>query len=431
MVDKPRVLFVTPVAFNPYSGGGATFASLFAGWPKDRLATVHNDPAPTPDDVCDHYFSLGTDELDFAWPFNVLRRVAKPQVATAAAAGKSAPTRRPRWIDKARQTLLGDSIPERAQLTPALERWIADFKPDVLYTILGSNGMMTLVEQIQARFGLPLVVHMMDDWPASAHHHGLFAPLERRRMTRQLDRIFASAKTCLGICPPMCEAYARRHGRAFVPFQYALDLERWSGTHKHDLAPSQLADFLYVGSIFPNAQLDSLVDCAQAVAELNAEGFAARLRIDTSPANGARYRHLLELHPNIIVEASASDDESFFRRLAEADVLLLPVNFDRASVDFIRYSMPTKIPAYLNSGTPVLVYGSAETAQVRYAVESHWALVVPDRSRAKLKAALKQIVQDGTLRESLSAAARKASANHDARVVRRAFQELLCRSATR
>ena len=431
MVDKPRVLFVTPVAFNPYSGGGATFASLFAGWPKDRLATLHNDSAPTSNETCERYFVLGPDELDFVWPLSALRRAARPQAAPAPNRSVAKATDRPRWMDRARQMLLGDSIPERACLTPALERWIAEFRPEVLYTILGSNGMMTLVEQIAARFDLPLVVHMMDDWPNAAHRHGLFAPIERRRMQRHLDRIFAAATGCLGICPPMCEAYTRRYGRAFVPFQYALDLERWGPIHKHDLAPSQPPQFLYVGSIFRNAQLDSLADCAQAVAELNAEGFAARLRIVTSADNCARYRHLLARHQNIVVEPSASNDDQFFRSLAEADALLLPVNFDRASVDFIRYSMPTKVPAYLNSGTPALVYGPAETAQVRYAIDSEWALVVAERSREKLKAALKEIVQDQALRQSLSAAARAASTKHDARVVRRAFQALLAQSATR
>lgn len=432
MVDHPRVLFVTPVAFNPFSGGGATFSSLFLGWPKDRLATVHNDRAPTSYEVCERYFELGPDELDFIPPFSALRRLSRkePPPAELVAPSAAAPAR-PRWIDQAREVLLGDSIPERARLTPALERWIAEFKPEVLYTILGSNGMKALIEQIRRRFDLPLVVHIMDDWASAAHRTGLFAPIERRRMQSRLDHFFRVAKDCLGISPAMCEAYARRYGRPFVPFQYALDLERWSAVSKRSLAPAQVPEFLYVGSIFRNAQLDSLIDCARAIAELNGEGFPARLRIATSAANVARYGPLLALHPNIAVDISASGDEAFFQSLADPDVLLLPVNFDRASVDFIRYSMPTKVPAYLNSGTPVLVYGSAETAQVRYAIDSQWAKVVTEPSLAKLKAALKQIVQDASLRQSLFTAARKASANHDARVVRGAFQELLRQSATR
>lgn len=433
MVDLPRALFVTPVAFNPYAGGGATFASLFQGWPKDRLATIHNDRAPSPDDVCDNYFVLGPDELDFVFPFNILRRRdrAIEPLDTANPAPIPTTAARPRWIYAAREFVLGDSIPERTRLTTPLEQWIADFRPEVIYTILGSNGMMALIEQIRTRFDLPVVVHIMDDWANAAHRKGLFAAIERPRMERLLAHIFKTASACLGISPAMCEAYAQRYGRPFLPFQYALDRARWGAIHKRDLHVAQPPELLYVGSIFRNAQLDSLIDVARAVAALNDEGFALRLRIATSAANGVRFGHLLTLHPSITVDTSGADDDAFFRGLAAADALLLPVNFDAASVDFIRYSMPTKVPAYLNSGTPVLAYGAPETAQMQYAKDSGWGLTVDERSADGLKSAIRRIFTDKNARQRLSDTARAAAANHDARTVRAAFQELLCRSARR
>jgi glycosyltransferase involved in cell wall biosynthesis len=426
MMDFPRVLFVTPVAFNPHAGGGATFASLLQGWPKDRLATIHNDRSPSPDGVCENYYFLSHDELDFIPPFNVLhRRGAELKYHDTMPTTSFARTPRPRWIDTAREFALGDSIPERAQLTPQLMRWIENFRPDVIYTILGSNGMMSLVEQVRTRFDLPIVIHIMDDWASTAHRKGLFAPIERPRMERQLAHFFNIATACLGISRPMCEAYAQRYGRPFIPFQYALDRERWGAIAKRDLRVTKPPEIRYVGSIFRNAQLNSLIDCAHAVAALNAEGFPLHLRIATSAANGTRFGHLLSVHPNVTLDTAGVDDDAFFQGLAEADALLLPVNFDRASVDFIRYSMPTKVPAYLNSGTPVLAYGSAETAQIRYATDSGWALVVSDQSAETLKAALKRVVSDISLRKRLSAAARSAAANHDAGIVRTRFQEIL------
>ncbi len=427
----PRVLFVTPVAFNPFSGGGATFASLFQGWPKARLATVHNDPSPTSLSVCEHYYVLAPQDLDFVVPFSYLRRRRSGYDGTGQRKkdGQAAPAAnnaRSYLVERARHALLGDSIPERAHLRPPLERWIGAFAPDLLYTSLGSNGMMSLVEQIRFRFKLPLVVHIMDDWASSVHRFGLFAPLERRRMLRWLDHFFDTSASCLGICPAMCEAYAARYGRDFLPFQYALDATRWSAVTKQSLEPAAVPEFLYVGSIFPDAQLQSLIDFARAFAELKAEGFSARLRIATSAANRDRFRHLLEVADNVGIEASALDDAAFFQTLADADALLLPVNFDPTSVDFIRYSMPTKIPAYLNSGTPILVYGAAESAQVRYAMDAGWGLVVSQPSPAALKAGIMRIARDMALRRQLSTAARRSAANHDAAVVRQAFQSHLC-----
>src|SRR6185437_2659010 len=107
-----------------------------------------------------------------------------------------------------------------------------------------------------------------------------------------------------------------RYGRPFTPFQYALDRERWSVVYKRDLTlKHNPPELLYVGSIFPNAQLDALLDCAQAIAELNEEGFQARLRIATSAANGARFASRLTHHRSTVLDTTKTDDEAFFRGL--------------------------------------------------------------------------------------------------------------------
>lgn len=429
MQDFPRVLFITPVAFNPFTGGGATFSSLFAGWPKDRLATIHNDADPTTNDVCENYYVLGPAELDFIEPFGWLRRRRRSSPQIANAVTDDTPPSPPGMIDKIRHFLLRDSIPERSRLTPELHRWIADFRPDVIYTILGSNGMMALIENIRATFDLPLVVHIMDDWSTSAHRRGVFAPIERFRMNRWLKHFFAVAESCLAISPAMQKAYSKRYGRRFPTFQFTLDVERWAATTKHDLKSAQPPEFLYVGSIFPDAQLQSLIDCARAITELNNEGYASKLRIVTPARNIARFRGQLELHPNIALVKSDFDEGAFFNMLSRADALLLPVNFDSHSVDLMRYSMPTKVPSYLVSATPCLVYGSAQTAQVQYAHDASWGHVIAERSLPALKAGLRRIVQDIPLRQSLSAAARAASVNHDEKRVRPMFQNVLRQAA--
>jgi glycosyltransferase involved in cell wall biosynthesis len=269
----------------------------------------------------------------------------------------------------------------------------------------------------------------MDDWVSANHRGGLFAPIERMRMHHAVQRAISVAHTCLGISQAMCTAYARRYGRDFIPFQYSLDRARWGSVCKPDLTVHAPPELLYVGSIFRNAQLNSLIDCARAVAALNESGFTVKFRIATSPANGTNFGALLNVHPNVVVDTAVVDDDMFFRRLADTDALVLPVNFDRHSVDFIRYSMPTKVPAYLNSATPILAYGSLETAQMQYARDAHWGLMVTERSAAELQAAIKQILTDHELRQSLSEAASRAAENHDARLVREAFQNLLRASA--
>ncbi|MBL8384240.1 MAG: hypothetical protein JNM90_14260 [Burkholderiales bacterium] len=421
----PRVLFLTSSAFNRVTGGGLTFGNLFAGWPKDALATVHNDPVPVSTDVCDRYYRLSADELHRWGP---LRRIgARPAPAPASPAGPpDAPGLAFRFLRGAKNLVFGDTIPESVHLSPALEAWVAAFRPQILYTILGSNAMMELALMLSKRFNLALVPHIMDDWPAVLHRGGLLSGWQRRRMQALLARVMASAAARLAICEDMAAAYALRYGAPFTAFQNTVDVVRLAADAKTDLRPGRPLRVAYIGSILPFAQLDSLVDCCDAVASLADAGMAIRLDIYSPGFLAERYRPRLVRANSVFLHDTIAEDARFFATLRDADVLLLPVNFDDYTVSYIRYSMPTKVPAYLAIGTPILAYGPAEVAQVAYARRAGWGLTVCERGVAGVARALRRLGSDLALRETLSAAARAtALAQHDAGRVRVGFQALL------
>ena len=418
----PRVLFVTPAAFNHFTGGGVTFSNLFAGWPKDRIATVHNDAVPTSTDVCERYFVLGRSEIDLFAPLRIARTMRDRGGKSDSGAGVG-PAAKPGLIAR----IQGDAAPQRARLSGALERWIAEFEPELLYTILGSNAVMELVGAIRRRFALPLAVHMMDDFPTVAYRRGLFAPFERARMQRLLVDNFRAAAICMGICTEMCMAFSRRYGRPFLPFQNCVDVERWRPVVRSSGAVGrQPYRLLYFGSVFGNAQLASILDICQSVARLNAQGFAVDFEIASPTLHLAANKEALTIHPSIRLVTPTADDRAFFEQLAAADAVVLPVNYDAETVEFIRYSMPTKVPAYMASGTPILVYGPRGVAQVDYAEREAWGHVVSDRAPAALDAGLRRILSDEMLREGLRVRAQAlAAANHDSRKVRTQFQSTL------
>ena len=426
-MNHPRILFVTPAAFNRISGGGITFTNLFQGWPKAALACVHDDPIPTTDEVCDRYYRLGPDEIRAWGPLQRLR--GQGGGGTAGGGGASQSAKR-RLMVAAKQAVFGASMPEIGRLSPALEAWIADFRPQVLYTILGGNGMMEVIEAIRARFDLPMVVHFMDDWVEAHHRKGLLSVIERRRMLGLVARATGKAVRCLAIGESMAEAYGKRYGRPFEAFQNTIDVARWSVAAKADPAPSGRLNLLYTGSILPFAQADSLAECCRAVAELAAEGLEASLDIHAPDFLVEPLRDRLAVAPCIRFKPPITDDPTYFAALAAADGLLLPVNFDSASVAFIRYSMPTKVPSYLVAGTPVLVYGPAGVAQVDYASRAGWGLVVDRPGLDGLKAAMRRLGEDGELRRRLWDNARRTAAEcHDAAVVRGRFQAVLAEAA--
>jgi glycosyltransferase involved in cell wall biosynthesis len=424
MSHHPRILFVTPQAFNHVTGTGITFSNLFCGWPKDCLATVHNDAEPTADDVCARYFVLGAQEIDLFAPLRPVRAVAKRRIKDRG--GEARAVASP-LLSSIVARVQGDSAPQRVRLTAALERFITEFRPDLLYSVLGSNAFMALTVAIQRRFRLPTVIHLMDDFPAVTHRRGLFAPFERMRMQRLLADNFRTATACMGICREMCDAFAQRYGRSFVAFQNCVDVARWRAlVRTTGAAKGPPYRLLYFGSIFANAQLASLADICRSVARLNDSGFAIAFEIAASDAHRAQHHAALATHPAVRLIAQTEDDRAFFEMLAAADALVLPVNFDANTVEFIRYSMPTKVPAYMASGTPILVYGPRGVAQVDYAAREAWGHVVSERDDAALDSALRRVLTDPSLREGLRVRAQElAAASHDSLTVRTQFQDAL------
>jgi glycosyltransferase involved in cell wall biosynthesis len=229
----------------------------------------------------------------------------------------------------------------------------------------------------------------------------------------------------------MCDEFFARYGQPFAAFQNCVDVERWRPVVRTDSAvrghPPRL---LYFGSIIRNAQLGALIDVCRSVARLNAAGVRVGLDIATPPHGRAAFGELLAIDPAIRLIEPTQDDTEYFATLAGADALVLPVNHDADSVDHIRFSMPTKVPAYMASGTPTLVYGPRGVAQVDYAARAGWGLVVSERDSAALDDGVRRILSDGDLRETLRRRAQAlAAANHDSLRVRSAFQDALREAA--
>lgn len=429
----PRVLFVTPHAFNKTTGTGITFTNLFAGWPKDRIATVHDDSFPPSDDICERYFRLTSAEIrrrDFGLSALLYRHRRAGSYSPEAPASACSTTPRGSLKVRARQAIFGDGFPQTGVLTPQLAAWIEAFQPDLVFTILGGIGIMELVGRIQDRFGVPLVVHFMDDWMSAQFRSGLFAPFQRRRMENLVGHLVERAAVRLGICEAMCQAFEARYAQPFVAVQNTVDVGQWSRRIFEVCRMHDPVRVVYAGSVIANAQLHGLADCCEAVARLAAGGRRIVLDIFSPESLIAPYRPYLEIHPVIRIHPPLTDDDHFFGTLHEADILLMPSNFDAETIRFIRYSMPTRVPAYLASGTPILVYGSPETAQVRYAQQAGWGLVVERPGVDLVVNALVTLIDRPEVRRRIHDDASIAAGAHDIRSVRKRFQSALCAATT-
>ncbi|HJR77235.1 MAG TPA: hypothetical protein VJ805_09685 [Nitrospiraceae bacterium] len=432
--ELPRLLVVTSNNFNLVNGGGITLTNLFRGWPSDRIANVHEDRMPEDHSVCRRFYRLSEEEIRWRWPFSLARRWygrIKTDDARPTKGGLwEVNSQGGRWLGLLKRAM-GEGVPKYACLTDRLKAWIEDFRPTLLYTFLGSLEQLHLTRLLVERFQIPLVVHMMDDWPAIVYQRGWLAPIVGPVLRHELKRVLAMATARLAICEPMCRQYERRYGYKFLAFQNALDTERWLPYSRTAWKANEPFVVRYVGSIVRGAQEQSLLDVARAVAELSAAGTAIRLEIH-APRHESSYLRACKIPDHILCLKGPPDPATIAQLLAGADLLVLPYNFDPHSARYIRLSLPTKAPAYMMSGTPVLVYAPADVATADYARREGWGYVVCCAGTADVAAALRLLIDDETLRARLGRRARLvAQANHDATKVRPAFWNTLCAAAAR
>lgn len=429
--EFPRILIVTSNNFNLVTGGGITLTNLFRGWPSDRLANLHEDALPDDHSVCRTFYRMTEDEIRWVWPFSLVRTWygRQKQQAYTGEGGSSGSTGQG-WLGSLKR-LIGDGAPKRARLTPTLIEWVERFRPTLLYGFLGSLEQLTLTRALAARFNVPLVIHMMDDWPAVLYRRGLLSPVMGPVIRHELRCVLREARGRFAICDAMCEEYERRYGYVFHSFQNALVPAEWLPHARTQWQAGQPFVVRYVGSIVPDGQKESLRDIALAVAGLCAAGRQIELRVH-SPQQDTEYLRSLPLPPEAIRIEGPPESSIVPRLLAESDLLILPYNFDARSARYIRLSLPTKAPAYMISGTPVLVYAPGDVATARYAMREEWGYVVSEQGEEAVKAGLMRLMDDTALRERLGRRAQAvAVARHDAERVRREFWRSLTAAAER
>jgi glycosyltransferase involved in cell wall biosynthesis len=421
-----RALILSPEAFNKITGAGITFSNLFAGWPRDAIAVIHDDALPLSDNVCARFYRLTRREVHWWGWLRYIQTVDLFCVAAEERAARKQDGRTHRALKRIKALLFGDGVPQQTHLTPELEAWITEFSPTVLYTTLGSNAMMELVERLRVRFRLPLVIHIMDDWVSVLYRSGFLSHLQNTRKKRLFQHLTEIATARFAVCDEMSEVYRQRYGQIFQSFQNTIDIDAWQQFRKNPVVVGSPVRVAYIGSVFPNAQLTSLRDICNAVQELNDERFSITFEIYSPRHLAEQYREQLVVGTAISLYDTISDDISFFSTLKAVDILVLPVNFDRDTIELIRYSMPTKVPAYLTVGTPILAYGPADVAQIAYARKSGWAITVTVPDREQLKHGLRTLATDMAVRERISGCARAAAAEKfDAKHVRTGFQSAI------
>ena len=386
--NYPKVLLVTPIKINNKAGGGVTLGNLFKGWDKKAIGQVYNsDMIQADTSVCELFWKFEPEIFNENPAFHLRKE---------------------------------DLDEEINQLVKEIK---AEFIPDVIYTDPRENPIyfIWLGQILAEKLKVPYVIHIMDDWPArfEAKH------LAKKELFHLLFKdVINKASLNIGISPEMCEAFEKKYNKPFLPFHNVIDVEKWSNVQKDYSQKNAHFNVVYIGVVTSDKELQGLIDIRNTIITLNKTA-TQNLKFTIYSAHhweGTIKKHLL--FKDQVVYGGFIEQAHLPQTLVNADLLVLPINFDENSLRYIQYSIQTKVPEYMASGTSILVYAPKKSPNTRYALEEKWGKVVSVRNLDLLQQTIQHLIENQEERALYGKTARKlAFKNHDGNLIRIKFLE--------
>jgi glycosyltransferase involved in cell wall biosynthesis len=441
--NNPRILIFGP-PFNSFSGGGITLTNLFKGWPKEKIAVTSTGHVlfKVSTEVCNTYYLLGTAEQRWIFPLNLLQRpfpsglMSFDKEEVVKIEQPAQPAKKVRYKTSVRQILV-DKIfypfihwlglfhcMSEIHLTENFKVWLSEYKPEILYLQVSSREDILFSIELCNYLSIPTVIHMMDDWPSTISKSGLFHHYWQKKIDRELKQLLNHMDLYLSISDAMTNEYKKRYSKGFRAFHNPIETQTWAPFCKTNFRlEADHVKILYSGRIGIGIT-ESLIEIAHVIDTINLTWGKVKLYIQ-SPSSDTEVRSRLQKFDCIVLNPAVEYSQLPFI-FSQADLLVIANDFDKAGIDFLKYSMPTKVSEYMISGTPVLIYCPAETAVARFFDENECGCCVTEQDPGKLNSALKMLISDENYRRKLSEKAVSiAKDRFDAEIVKNEFQQLL------
>jgi hypothetical protein len=435
MLNNMSKILIISETFKSNSGGGITLTNLFKDYPKEYLANaveakeIYNIST---DSVCGKFYSLGFEEKKVLKLFSFLQKkypsgeyVFQKPLKIGENVNKKSKSIRAHIIDSFFSILHITGIYHllyRYEISEKFSNWIVEFKPDFIYTQLSSRESILFTEKLIKLTGASLAIHLMDDWPSTISKTGFLKKYWRKRIDNELRSLIDKADVLMSISDGMSVEYKRRYNMDFQPFHNPIDINRWIPFSKTDIATKgNNLIVLYAGRIGLGTS-DSILDIAKVIENLNESGYRISYHIQTTTSDSEVIQKLRKFQcVKINKQVEYSELPAIF---SEADLLVMPIDFSKKGIQFLKYSMPTKASEYMISGTPILLYADESVSLVSHAQKHGWANIVSKQDKTLLKSEIINVLTDYNLRLKLSKTAKKyAIDNFDSLIVREQFRK--------
>ena len=387
----PRVLIISEFYFNENSGGGVLLKNLYEKYPKDKIFIIHEDVNVNTNTTLNSYLLKKPSKIG-----NFLKKLLPPFFIVLLIEFKNFYT-----------------INKKKKVNINLLTKLKQFKPDIIYTIFGNYNLMCLIKQLKMRLKIPLITHVMDNVLATYNN--------KTKDYKLFKYLIDSSKIRIAINTKMSNEYRKIFGYKFEVIHNGVDRKKVRKVNlKH-----KTKIITYIGSVFKNAQLNSLIEITNVLKKLMKENFNIQCFFYLPESQKRIYESYFAKHQNIYIKVHNLDEKEYFRKISESNLLLLASNFDNYSIEYYKYSWPAKMGSYLMSKVPIFIYSPDKIFFINDAKEKKWAYVEDKKSFVNLEKSLKKILYDSNLRKQTLEYAMKKSKDFELQNIQKKFKDII------
>ncbi len=236
---------------------------------------------------------------------------------------------------------------------------VKEKNPKIIYTTLGCGALNKLVYKLSIDLNIPIITHIMDDWIDSKNTHGIIGFLHGLYIRYYFKKILKKSKKILVISEGMAREYKKR-------YQISAEVICNSCYINYSIKKLKNKDYFkigYVGSYSDQSQKDGLLDLAEALK--NEQYYKIEYWINQQSyekcINSFKYNN----QKNLNIFLAPKDNKQYANLISSFDLLFMPSSFESSRMNYVKFSMPAKLPSYLISGVPILFYGDKNNEQIK------------------------------------------------------------------
>jgi len=253
-----------------------------------------------------------------------------------------------------------------------LKDFIADFKPDVLYSAFMDYRSLDMTLYMANKFKIPVLPHIMDDWLNTYFKQSTILKLFRKVFNKRIGLLFRKSPVVLCISDKMCCQYEERYNiKKTISLMHSVPQNK-----RKKVGTSCVKTLIYSGSLYLGR--DQVI---KVVGEI-LEEYNCQLKLFVPLNQWNELQEQFSLLSSVIYGGFVGQEE-LFQEICSSDGVILAESFDENMLVYTELSMSTKVPEYLSSGVPILAIGHKCQGSIEYLDKNHAAYVVDNIDNLK------------------------------------------------